>query len=68
MQIRSLMALGRGVEGRALLESMARFVKLAGSVRARIDYSTAVGLVEIAEHLDRGRSRIHAAREKAGLV
>ncbi len=68
-QIRTLMALGRGAEGRALLDSMARFVKLAGSVRARIDYSTAVGLVEIAEgHLDRGRSRIHAAREKANLV
>ena len=68
-QIRTLMALGRGAEGRALLDSMARFVKMAGSVRARIDYSTAVGLVEIAEgHLDRGRSRIHAAREKANLV
>lgn len=68
-QIRTLMALGRGAEGRALLDPMARFVKMAGSVRARIDYSTAVGLVEIAEgHLDRGRSRIHAAREKANLV
>jgi tetratricopeptide (TPR) repeat protein len=68
-QIRTLMALGRGAEGRALLDPMARFVKLAGSVRSRIDYSTAVGLVEIAEgHLDRGRSRIHAAREKANLV
>ena len=68
-QIRTLMALGRGAEGRALLDSMARFVKMAGSVRARIAYSTAVGLVEIAEgHLDRGRSRIHAAREKANLV
>ena len=68
-QIRTLTALGRGAEGRALLEPMARFVKLAGSVRARIDYSTALGLVEIAEgHVDRGRSRIHAAREKAALV
>jgi tetratricopeptide (TPR) repeat protein len=67
--IRVLMALGRGSEGRALLEPMARYVKLAGSVRARIDYSTAVGLVEVAEgHSDRGRSRIHAAREKASLV
>ena len=67
--IRTLMALGRGAEGRAVLDSLARFVKMAGSVRARIDYSTAVGLVEIAEgHLDRGRSRIHAAREKANLV
>jgi tetratricopeptide (TPR) repeat protein len=68
-QIRTLMALGRGAEGRALLESMARFVKLAGSVRARIDYSTALGLVEIAEgHLDRGRTRIYTAREKSNLV
>lgn len=68
-RIRTLMALGRGAEGRALLEPMARFVKMAGSVRARIDYSTAVGLVEIAEgHRDRGRSRIHAAREKGNLV
>lgn len=68
-QVRTLMALGRGGEGRALLDSLGRYVKMAGSVRARIDYSTAVGLVEIAEgHLDRGRSRIHAAREKANLV
>jgi hypothetical protein len=67
--IRTLMALGRGQEGRALLEPMSKYVVMAGTLRARIDYSTAVGLVEIAEgHLDRGRSRIHTAREKANLV
>jgi tetratricopeptide (TPR) repeat protein len=67
--IRTLMALRRGSEGRMLLEKMAKHVAMAGTVRARIDYSTALGLVEIAEgHLDRGRSRIHASREKANIV
>jgi hypothetical protein len=48
---------------------MAKYVQLAGSVRARIDYATATGLVEVAEgNKDRGRSRIHTAREKANLV
>jgi tetratricopeptide (TPR) repeat protein len=68
-QIRALMAQGRGAEGRPLLSNMAKYVQLAGSVRARIDYATATGLVEVAEgNKDRGRSRIHTAREKANLV
>lgn len=67
--LRLMFAKGRGAQTRRILEAMAKYVTQAGSARARIDLSTARGLVEIAEgNREVGFSRIAAAREKGNLV
>ena len=67
--LRTLVALKRGSEARPVLDAMGRYAERAGTVRARIDYACARGMLEIVEgQRDLGLSRIVAAREKAKLV
>ncbi len=67
--LRTLVALKRGTEARPVLDAMGRYVEKAGTVRARIDYACARGMLEVVEgQRDLGLSRIVAAREKAKLV
>lgn len=67
--IRTLVALKRGTEARPVLEAMGAFAAKAGTVRARIDYACARGMLEVVEgQRDLGLSRIVTAREKAKLV
>jgi len=68
-QLRTLVALKRGTEARPVLDAMGRYAEKAGTVRARIDYACARGMLEVVEgQRDLGLSRIVAAREKAKLV
>ena len=67
--LRTLVALKRGTEARPVLDAMGRYAEKAGTVRARIDYACARGMLEVVEgQRDLGLSRIVAAREKAKLV
>lgn len=67
--LRTLVALKRGNEARPILENMSAFTAQSGTVRARIDYACARGMLEVVEgKRDLGLSRIVTAREKAKLV
>jgi putative two-component system response regulator len=67
--LRTLVALKRGAEARPVLEAMGAYAAKAGTVRARIDYACARGMLEVVEgQRDLGLSRIVTAREKAKLV
>jgi hypothetical protein len=59
----------RGNEARPVLEAIAKYAEQAGTVRARIDYACARGMVEVVEgQRDLGLSRIVAALEKSKHV
>lgn len=67
--LRTLVALKRGADARPVLEAMGVYAAKAGTVRARIDYACARGMLEVVEgQRDLGLSRIVTAREKAKLV
>ena len=67
--LRTLVALKRGADARPVLEAMGVYAARAGTVRARIDYACARGMLEVVEgQRDLGLSRIVTAREKAKLV
>lgn len=69
VHLRTLVALKRGAEAKPMLEAMGRYAAQAGTVRARIDYTCARGMLEVVDgKRDVGLSRIFAAREKAKLV
>jgi tetratricopeptide (TPR) repeat protein len=67
--LRLLVASHRAAEAKPLLEAMAKYATQAGSVRAKIDYTVARGMIEVTEgQVDLGMSRIVVALEKAHLV
>jgi tetratricopeptide (TPR) repeat protein len=67
--LRALVAMKRGNEARPVLEAIAKYAEQAGTVRARIDYACARGMVEVVEgQRDLGLSRIVAALEKSKHV
>jgi tetratricopeptide (TPR) repeat protein len=67
--LRTLVAMKRGNEARPVLESIAKYAAQAGTVRARIDYACARGMVEVVEgQRDLGLSRIVTALEKGKHV
>ena len=69
VHLRTLVALKRGAEARPMLEAMGRYAAQAGTVRARIDYTCARGLLEVVDgKRDAGLARIFTAREMAKLV
>jgi tetratricopeptide (TPR) repeat protein len=67
--LRALVAMKRGNEARPVLEAISKYAEQAGTVRARIDYACARGMVEVVEgQRDLGLSRIVAALEKSKHV
>lgn len=67
--LRALVAMQRGNEARPVLEAIAKYAAQAGTVRARIHYACARGMVEVVEgQRDLGLSRIVTALEKGKHV